>query len=254
MLERYLGKQPQPACIFNKPWTTIERGSFGSLKATWSNDSMSSGLLELVSRWINDNAEELEDGDEDEQRDQGVGKGGKGRRLTFFTDRAEGNGSTQEERGKWAVTVLGEEDVMIVVVGLDEIPEETPQDRQRAEFSDSGGAQETISDTGDEFVHHHRDRRSTYNRTSSTFRSFTAHGSDIVPPLRPPQRPDWLIPPTNASPEILDFYEFFIAKDWSSGPLGPLEDWDPLLKSYAGSALASPFPSLLSWGPQRTLV
>src|SRR5690242_19229976 len=40
------------------------------------------------------------------------------------------------------------------------------------------------------------------------------------------------------------------AKDWSSTPIGPAENWSPSLRMMVGFMLANRFPLLLWWGPQ----
>jgi len=40
--------------------------------------------------------------------------------------------------------------------------------------------------------------------------------------------------------------------DWSSTPLGPLEDWSETLLSHANLILCSPFPAMLFWGEELT--
>ncbi|MBC7666453.1 MAG: hypothetical protein H7276_22115 [Caulobacter sp.] len=37
--------------------------------------------------------------------------------------------------------------------------------------------------------------------------------------------------------------------DWSSTPLGPIEDWPKSLRGYAEMVLAMPTPAILFWGP-----
>lgn len=46
-----------------------------------------------------------------------------------------------------------------------------------------------------------------------------------------------------ASREILDF-------DWASTPLGPIEEWPPVLKTTLALMLRSTFPKALVWGPE----
>ncbi|MQA90735.1 MAG: PAS domain-containing protein [Gemmatimonas sp.] len=38
--------------------------------------------------------------------------------------------------------------------------------------------------------------------------------------------------------------------EWTSTPLGPIEDWPESLKAVAGLVIASPFPMILLWGPE----
>ena len=40
------------------------------------------------------------------------------------------------------------------------------------------------------------------------------------------------------------------ATDWSQTPLGPAEAWPPSLRTTVSVMLASPFPTLLMWGPE----
>ena len=43
------------------------------------------------------------------------------------------------------------------------------------------------------------------------------------------------------------------AFDWSATPLGPVEGWPGCLRTTASLVLASPFPSILLWGPELTV-
>ncbi|HYE00280.1 MAG TPA: GAF domain-containing protein [Alphaproteobacteria bacterium] len=42
------------------------------------------------------------------------------------------------------------------------------------------------------------------------------------------------------------------AHDWSATPLGPIDGWPPHLRTAVALMLASPFPSVLAWGPALT--
>jgi PAS domain S-box-containing protein len=42
--------------------------------------------------------------------------------------------------------------------------------------------------------------------------------------------------------------------DWSRTPLGPLEDWSETLLATANLMLHSPFPTILSWGPEMVFL
>ncbi|MFY0579639.1 hypothetical protein ACN28S_40155 [Cystobacter fuscus] len=44
------------------------------------------------------------------------------------------------------------------------------------------------------------------------------------------------------------------AKDWSETPLGPIESWPPCLRTVVSLCVASPFPILIAWGPQRVML
>src|SRR3712207_4662338 len=41
--------------------------------------------------------------------------------------------------------------------------------------------------------------------------------------------------------------------DWTAHPLGPVEGWDPSLRTGLGIALSSSFPTLLAWGEDLAL-
>jgi len=45
--------------------------------------------------------------------------------------------------------------------------------------------------------------------------------------------------------------ELIRAMDWSANPLGPVESWSPVLRTMARGCLASSFPIVIHWGPQR---
>jgi PAS domain S-box-containing protein len=42
------------------------------------------------------------------------------------------------------------------------------------------------------------------------------------------------------------------SKDWSDTPLGPIESWEPSLRTTVSLALNSTFPISIAWGPQHT--
>src|ERR1700723_757777 len=42
--------------------------------------------------------------------------------------------------------------------------------------------------------------------------------------------------------------------DWSQTPLGPIEDWSETLLAIANLMLHSPFPTILSWGPEMVFL
>ncbi|MEO6238962.1 MAG: HAMP domain-containing sensor histidine kinase, partial [Vicinamibacterales bacterium] len=44
------------------------------------------------------------------------------------------------------------------------------------------------------------------------------------------------------------------ATDWSQTPLGPIESWPQILRTSISLALASNFPIVLAWGPERTQI
>src|SRR5580700_11094823 len=44
------------------------------------------------------------------------------------------------------------------------------------------------------------------------------------------------------------------AYDWSKTPLGPIEDWSETLLATANLMLHSPFPTILSWGPEMVFL
>jgi PAS domain S-box-containing protein len=44
------------------------------------------------------------------------------------------------------------------------------------------------------------------------------------------------------------------AHDWASTPLGPIEDWSETLIAYVNLTLHSPFPTILSWGPEMVFL
>ena len=42
--------------------------------------------------------------------------------------------------------------------------------------------------------------------------------------------------------------------DWSRTPLGPIEDWSETLLATVNLMLHSPFPTILSWGPEMVFL
>jgi PAS domain-containing protein len=44
------------------------------------------------------------------------------------------------------------------------------------------------------------------------------------------------------------------ARDWSATPLGPIEDWSETLVATVNLMLHSPFPTILSWGPEMVFL
>src|SRR6478735_6041869 len=45
--------------------------------------------------------------------------------------------------------------------------------------------------------------------------------------------------------------ELIRAMDWSANPLGPVGSWSPVLRTMTRGCLASSFPMVIHWGPQR---
>lgn len=57
---------------------------------------------------------------------------------------------------------------------------------------------------------------------------------------------DWTrLPNTPALPPHIRFARSI---DWASGPLGPIEDWCPELRSMCNLIMASPYPAAMYWG------
>lgn len=57
---------------------------------------------------------------------------------------------------------------------------------------------------------------------------------------------DWTrLPNTSALPPHIQFARSI---DWASGPLGPIEDWSPELRSMSNLIMASPHPAAMYWG------
>ena len=48
--------------------------------------------------------------------------------------------------------------------------------------------------------------------------------------------------------------ELIRAHDWSASPLGPPEQWDPVLKATLGTMLGSLFPKCMFWGPDLIML
>src|SRR5271170_3062128 len=44
------------------------------------------------------------------------------------------------------------------------------------------------------------------------------------------------------------------AYNWSQTPLGPIEDWSETLLTTTNLMLHSPFPTILSWGPEMVFL
>src|SRR6267154_6829536 len=44
------------------------------------------------------------------------------------------------------------------------------------------------------------------------------------------------------------------AHDWSKTPLGPIETWSETLLATVNLMLHSPFPTILSWGPEMVFL
>lgn len=49
-------------------------------------------------------------------------------------------------------------------------------------------------------------------------------------------------------------HELVLATDWSATPLGPVGGWSDTLRTAVGICLNNPFPMLLMWGPELTMV
>ncbi len=74
-----------------------------------------------------------------------------------------------------------------------------------------------------------------------------AHAYEI-PPFPSTQQGyfDWTrLPNTSALPPHIQFARGI---DWASGPLGPIEDWSPELRSMCNLIMASPHPAAMYWG------
>lgn len=65
--------------------------------------------------------------------------------------------------------------------------------------------------------------------------------------------PKWLDVP-GSSDEAQQHRKFFAAVDWASTPLGPIQQWSPSLVCMVNVCMSSPFPMLLSWGPEMILL
>lgn len=69
----------------------------------------------------------------------------------------------------------------------------------------------------------------------------------------PKSLPKWLDVP-GLSEDARRHTELFVSVDWASTPLGPLEHWCQSLLNMVNICLSSPFPVLLSWGPEMILL
>ncbi|MEI4274080.1 SpoIIE family protein phosphatase [Klenkia sp. LSe6-5] len=48
--------------------------------------------------------------------------------------------------------------------------------------------------------------------------------------------------------------ELVVATDWTSTPLGPVDEWSDTLRAAVGICLNNPFPMLVMWGPELVMV
>ncbi|KAJ9105379.1 hypothetical protein QFC21_001748 [Naganishia friedmannii] len=70
---------------------------------------------------------------------------------------------------------------------------------------------------------------------------------------RPKTPPRWLSVP-GVSDATRQHNELFESMDWASTPLGPPERWCQSLLTTVNLCLSSPFPVLVSWGPEMVLL
>jgi hypothetical protein len=70
---------------------------------------------------------------------------------------------------------------------------------------------------------------------------------------RPKTPPRWLSVP-GVSAATRQHNELFGSVDWASTPLGPPERWCQSLLTMVNVCLSSPFPVLISWGPEMVLL
>ncbi|EME78838.1 histidine kinase [Pseudocercospora fijiensis CIRAD86] len=79
-----------------------------------------------------------------------------------------------------------------------------------------------------------------------------AEGGDSVASGHTDKSPfDWIgEEPANVSPWIKFVRDF----DWALTPVGPMQQWPPLLKMYVLSIMANPNPRLIVWGKEMTFI
>lgn len=59
---------------------------------------------------------------------------------------------------------------------------------------------------------------------------------------------------TSYPPATLQHNELFLAVPWSDTPLGPIHTWSAQLRGIVQTMMASPFPVLVSYGPEYVLL
>jgi hypothetical protein len=59
---------------------------------------------------------------------------------------------------------------------------------------------------------------------------------------------------TACSSATLEHNALFLSRSWSTSPLGPIDAWDSQLRGIVQIMMASPFPVLVSYGPEYVLL
>jgi hypothetical protein len=59
---------------------------------------------------------------------------------------------------------------------------------------------------------------------------------------------------TACSTATLEHNALFLSRSWSTSPLGPIDTWDAQLRGLVQIIMASPFPVLVSYGPEYVLL
>jgi hypothetical protein len=52
----------------------------------------------------------------------------------------------------------------------------------------------------------------------------------------------------------LEHNALFLSRPWATSPLGPIDTWDAQLRAMVQIMMASPFPVLISYGPEYVLL
>jgi hypothetical protein len=59
---------------------------------------------------------------------------------------------------------------------------------------------------------------------------------------------------SNYSHAVLDHNALFLSLNWATTPLGPISRWPSRLRGIVQTMMASPFPALISYGPEYVLL
>ena len=91
--------------------------------------------------------------------------------------------------------------------------------------------------------------------TSLEHASKTSSSLSLPTPTNPTPFPlESGLDPTAYSSAALEHNALFLSLPWSASPLGPIDTWDNQLRGIVQIMMASPFPVLVSYGPEYVLL
>jgi len=99
--------------------------------------------------------------------------------------------------------------------------------------------------------------RSKISLTAGRYKVITTRATRIPPPPRPGpptgRVPSWTLAWSRRTPESDSephrrHLEYLLAKDWSTTPMGPLDEWPQSPRTMSSYMLNCPFPCAMFWG------